>query len=210
MTPKTPKGGSPKPPRKTSKRPSAPAELPAAKAAAAAIPAKPAKPPAPGGVRPPIPVEREEIRIQFLQRPLLEPLPEIGVRRPAAPEGSRQPRRLAFVLHAHLPWVLGHGTWPHGEDWLAEAVVHCYLPLARRWPTGWRERGRRNLVAFEVTPILAAMLADSAHRGGRRALPRRTHQVRVGGARASTRWRSGGTASSSACAPSGTASTTIW
>ena len=74
-------------------------------------------------------MEREEIRIQFLQRPLLEPLPDLGPHGSGTPGLSGQPRRLAFVLHAHLPWVLGHGTWPHGEDWLAEAIVHCYLPL---------------------------------------------------------------------------------
>ncbi len=23
----------------------------------------------------------------------------------------------SLVLHAHLPWVIGHGVWPHGMDW---------------------------------------------------------------------------------------------
>lgn len=36
---------------------------------------------------------------------------------------------VAFVLHTHLPYVLHHGTWPHGSDWLCEAVAECYLPL---------------------------------------------------------------------------------
>jgi 1,4-alpha-glucan branching enzyme len=68
-------------------------------------------------------------------------------------------RRLAFVLHAHLPWVLGHGRWPHGEDWLAEAVAHCYLPLVgalRRLAA----RGGRHLLTVSVSPVLAAQLAD--------------------------------------------------
>jgi len=34
-----------------------------------------------------------------------------------------------LVLHTHLPWTLHHGRWPHGTDWLCEAVVECYLPL---------------------------------------------------------------------------------
>ena len=63
------------------------------------------------------------------------------------------------MLHAHLPWVLGHGTWPHGEDWLAEAIVHCYLQLLDM-ADRLAARGRRDLFAFELTPILAAMLAD--------------------------------------------------
>jgi 1,4-alpha-glucan branching enzyme len=35
----------------------------------------------------------------------------------------------ALVLHTHLPFVLNHGRWPHGSDWLNEATVECYLPL---------------------------------------------------------------------------------
>ncbi len=34
-----------------------------------------------------------------------------------------------LVLHGHLPWVLHHGRWPHGEDWLFEAVSETWLPL---------------------------------------------------------------------------------
>lgn len=36
---------------------------------------------------------------------------------------------LNLIFHTHLPWVLHHGKWPHGEDWLAEAVAECYIPL---------------------------------------------------------------------------------
>lgn len=34
-----------------------------------------------------------------------------------------------LVLHGHLPYVLRHGTWPHGESWLFEAAAETYLPL---------------------------------------------------------------------------------
>ena len=34
-----------------------------------------------------------------------------------------------LVLHGHLPYVLHHGTWPHGEDWLYEATAETYLPI---------------------------------------------------------------------------------
>lgn len=34
-----------------------------------------------------------------------------------------------LVLHGHLPHVLRHGVWPHGEDWLYEAAAETYLPL---------------------------------------------------------------------------------
>ncbi len=33
------------------------------------------------------------------------------------------------MLHGHLPYVLRHGTWPHGEDWLYEAAAETYLPI---------------------------------------------------------------------------------
>ena len=37
--------------------------------------------------------------------------------------------RLAVVLHSHLPYVEGFGTWPFGEEWLWEAIATSYLPL---------------------------------------------------------------------------------
>jgi len=44
-----------------------------------------------------------------------------------------RPRRdrgtLAIVLHTHMPYVEGFGTWPFGEEWLWEAIVGSYLPL---------------------------------------------------------------------------------
>ena len=36
---------------------------------------------------------------------------------------------LALVLHSHMPYVEGFGTWPFGEEWLWEAVSTVYLPL---------------------------------------------------------------------------------
>jgi 1,4-alpha-glucan branching enzyme len=48
---------------------------------------------------------------------------------------AQQKRRpagfLTFTLHAHLPFVVNHGTWPHGIEWLHEAVAETYLPLLR-------------------------------------------------------------------------------
>ena len=34
-----------------------------------------------------------------------------------------------LTLHSHLPYVLNHGSWPHGSDWLSEAAIDTYLPL---------------------------------------------------------------------------------
>ena len=38
---------------------------------------------------------------------------------------------VTFTLHSHLPYVVHHGTWPHGLDWLHEAAAETYLPLLR-------------------------------------------------------------------------------
>ncbi|HWH45149.1 MAG TPA: 1,4-alpha-glucan branching protein domain-containing protein [Thermoleophilaceae bacterium] len=38
---------------------------------------------------------------------------------------------LALVLHTHMPYVEGFGTWPFGEEWLFEAVACVYLPLLK-------------------------------------------------------------------------------
>jgi 1,4-alpha-glucan branching enzyme len=37
---------------------------------------------------------------------------------------------LAIVLHTHMPYVHGYGTWPSGEEWLWEAYASSYLPIA--------------------------------------------------------------------------------
>ena len=42
---------------------------------------------------------------------------------------AERPGALALVLHSHMPYVEGFGTWPFGEEWLWEAVACVYLPL---------------------------------------------------------------------------------
>jgi 1,4-alpha-glucan branching enzyme len=42
---------------------------------------------------------------------------------------GREGGALAIVLHTHMPYVEGYGTWPAGEEWLWEAMAGCYLPL---------------------------------------------------------------------------------
>lgn len=102
--------------------------------------------------------QKEELLAAFRALPRLESWTAPPLPLEPLPAGS--PRRLAFVLHMHLPWVLGHGTWPHGEVWLAEAVVHCYLPVLDAVDRLAR-RGRRSLATVSVTPVVAAMLADT-------------------------------------------------
>ena len=63
-----------------------------------------------------------------------------------------------LALHSHLPWVLHHGRWPHGSDWLCEAAVDTYLPLVIALEQ-LEHQGVAAPLTIGVTPILANQLA---------------------------------------------------
>jgi 1,4-alpha-glucan branching enzyme len=60
--------------------------------------------------------------------------------------------RLSLVLHTHMPYVEGFGTWPFGEEWLWEAIATSYLPLLDVLD-GWPGR-----VTLSLTPVLCDQL----------------------------------------------------
>lgn len=64
-----------------------------------------------------------------------------------------------LTLHSHIPWVLNHGRWPHGSDWLCEAAVDTYLPLVARLE-GLEAEGIPAPITLGVTPVLANQLAS--------------------------------------------------
>lgn len=67
---------------------------------------------------------------------------------------------LSFTLHAHLPYVINHGTWPHGLEWLHEAAAETYLPLLRM--LGRLERDGIALHCnLDLSPILLEQLVHS-------------------------------------------------
>jgi 1,4-alpha-glucan branching enzyme len=66
---------------------------------------------------------------------------------------------LALVLHTHMPYVEGFGTWPFGEEWLWEAVVGCYLPLLDLLDSGAP-------LTVSLTPVLCDQL-EAPGIGGR-------------------------------------------
>jgi len=74
---------------------------------------------------------------------------------------SRPFGNFTFVLHAHLPYVLGHGRWPHGTDWVCECASESYIPIL---DTLFRlvEEGHSPRVTMGITPVLAEMLADNS------------------------------------------------
>ncbi len=61
------------------------------------------------------------------------------------------PGAVSVVLHTHMPYVEGYGTWPFGEEWLWEAVATCYLPLARLLDAGAP-------LTLSLTPVLCDQL----------------------------------------------------
>lgn len=65
---------------------------------------------------------------------------------------------LTFTLHAHLPYVVNHGTWPHGMEWLHEAAAETYLPLLRVLNNLERD-GIRFQCNLNLSPILLEQLS---------------------------------------------------
>jgi 1,4-alpha-glucan branching enzyme len=60
------------------------------------------------------------------------------------------PGELAIVLHTHMPYVEGFGTWPFGEEWLWEAIATCYVPLL--------DVLGRAPITLSLTPVLCDQL----------------------------------------------------
>ena len=70
-----------------------------------------------------------------------------------------------LVLHGHLPYVLRHGIWPHGEDWLYEAAAETYLPILGL--AGEVEfLGGRPAMTIGLTPVLLEQLAHDHFKDG--------------------------------------------
>ncbi len=78
---------------------------------------------------------------------------------------------LAIVLHSHMPYVDGFGTYPFGEEWLFDAVIRSYLPVL--------EVAER--VTMTITPVLADQLEDE---GVQERLRRFLREWRIGAAEA--------------------------
>jgi 1,4-alpha-glucan branching enzyme len=55
---------------------------------------------------------------------------------------------LAIVLHSHMPYVEGFGTYPFGEEWLFDAVIRSYVPVCEI----------ADQLTMTVTPVLADQL----------------------------------------------------
>lgn len=70
-----------------------------------------------------------------------------------------------FVLHSHLPYVINHGEWPHGMDWLYEAAAETYVPLLKEFDALVAESISPK-VTLGITPILVEQLASEKFKYG--------------------------------------------
>jgi 1,4-alpha-glucan branching enzyme len=70
-----------------------------------------------------------------------------------------------LALHGHMPWVLHHGRWPHGEAWLFEAALGVYLPLLRMVDR-LAARGVDARLTLGLTPVLLEQLRHPTFRAG--------------------------------------------
>lgn len=88
---------------------------------------------------------------------------------------------LALVLHTHMPYVEGYGTWPFGEEWLWEAIATCYLPLLEALDSHGAP------LTLSLTPVLCDQLEAPGvpERLARflREVRRETHAIDVAGCR---------------------------
>jgi 1,4-alpha-glucan branching enzyme len=64
-----------------------------------------------------------------------------------------------FMLHSHLPYARQAGMWPHGEEWVHEAIAETYVPLLNAL-YDLREEGVPFHLTIGITPVLAEQLAD--------------------------------------------------
>ena len=65
---------------------------------------------------------------------------------------------VTFALHSHLPYVVNHGTWPHGMEWLHEAAAETYLPLLRVFGE-LEQQGLALKANVNLSPILLEQLS---------------------------------------------------
>jgi 1,4-alpha-glucan branching enzyme len=72
---------------------------------------------------------------------------------------------LCIVLHGHLPYVLHHGSYPHGEAWLYEAAAETYLPILDMLGEAALHKARPGMT-IGLTPVLLEQLAHEDFKTG--------------------------------------------
>jgi 1,4-alpha-glucan branching enzyme len=68
--------------------------------------------------------------------------------------------QLAFVLHAHLPYVRSSAPGSLEEDWYFQALQECYLPLLAVLEAAAVDPAQRPRLTLGLSPTLLSLLAD--------------------------------------------------
>jgi 1,4-alpha-glucan branching enzyme len=64
-----------------------------------------------------------------------------------------------LILHGHIPYVLGHSTWPHGSNMIYEAAADTYIPLL--WAVEeLAAEGIPMNITLGLTPVVMEQLDD--------------------------------------------------
>jgi 1,4-alpha-glucan branching enzyme len=64
-----------------------------------------------------------------------------------------------FILHSHLPYCRLAGRWPHGEEWIHQALAETYIPFLSALYDLRQEEVPFHLTC-SMTPVLTEQLAD--------------------------------------------------
>ncbi|MBC7195607.1 MAG: 1,4-alpha-glucan branching protein, partial [Caldisericia bacterium] len=65
--------------------------------------------------------------------------------------------KFLIYLHSHLPYSLGKGRWPFGEEWLFEIAESTYIPLLKTF-FDLKKEGIKFKINIGITPVLMDQL----------------------------------------------------
>ena len=68
---------------------------------------------------------------------------------------------LAFILHAHLPYVRKNEKNSLEEDWYFQAVLECYLPLIRVLEESIKSEPENSKLTISLSPTLITLFQSS-------------------------------------------------
>ena len=67
---------------------------------------------------------------------------------------------LAFILHAHLPYVRKNEKNSLEEDWFYQAILECYIPLLRVMEEASASGSKNTKLTISLSPTLLSLLQD--------------------------------------------------
>jgi len=68
--------------------------------------------------------------------------------------------KLAFILHAHLPYVSKNEKNSLEEDWLYQAILECYIPIIKVLENTSKTDPFNTKLTLSLSPTLLSLLSD--------------------------------------------------